>query len=54
MPAPCVAPVRIAYRPVIKAARETVQENSTLKFPRRIPSAASLSIRGVSAPRTLP
>ena len=35
-------------------ARDTTQENSTLKLFRRMPSAASLSIRGVSWPRTDP
>src|SRR5271154_5262664 len=44
----------MAYRPVIRAARLGVHCASTLKLSRRIPSAASLSIRGVAAPRRIP
>ncbi len=38
----------------MRAARDTVHEYSTLKLFRRRPSAAILSWRGVSGPRTLP
>src|SRR5271169_5857808 len=44
----------MAYRPVIRAARLGVHCASTLKLRRRIPSPASLSIRGVGAPRRIP
>src|SRR5271154_4114477 len=44
----------MAYRPVIKAARLGGHWASTLKFRRRIPSAARWSIRGVGAPRRIP
>src|SRR3972149_5437840 len=54
IPVGCVAPERMAYRPVSSAARETVHENSTLKLSSRMPCAAILSMFGVGTPRTPP
>src|SRR5262249_51147118 len=47
-------PDRIGKRPVMSAERDGVHWASTLKFRSRMPSLASLSIRGVGAPRRLP
>src|SRR6476620_5748412 len=49
----CV-PERIENRPVMRADRLGVHCASTLKLVSRIPSVASLSMRGVGAPRTTP
>src|SRR4051812_32557075 len=47
-------PERMEKRPVISADREGVHCASTLKLSSRVPSLASLSMRGVGAPRRMP
>ena len=49
-----VVPDRTAYLPVMSAEREGVHSASTLKLVKRMPSAASASMRGVAAPRMIP
>jgi hypothetical protein len=49
----CV-PERMEKRPVMMAERLGVHCASTLKFSRRVPSDANLSMRGVGAPRRKP
>ena len=45
---------KVTIGDVSSAARDTVQENSTLKLSRRMPCAAMLSTLGVGTPRTAP